>query len=989
MYALSIKENLTWNRKVQLLCFLCFLVVNSSFQSSTKEAKRAGSQSSPSNPPTPQPPLLRPEDPLPSPSVPSKSVPPELNQAIQEYQLQIERVIANYPGGSNRNSSLKNLRDYRGNFYEYFRNDILDALPHEVRQANGKKSILRRNQFGFSLTGPVKIPGIYDGRGKTFFSLIYEGTREKISRPFLADVPTSLQRVGDFSDLVDNAGQQIVIYDPNTTRANPNYDSSLPVSKSNLEYLRTAFPGNRIPVDRMDPVALEALSYYPYPNTNVGPFLRNNFFANGAETNTPNGTVLKFDHNLSYQQKLTWSGRISSGIDGPAPIFENPANPGDPKRKVRSRRGEFSHTVNISPNWINKFSVDSTYISLSVTDTLEEQFQTQFPIQLGLTGLHAGAFPRFDLAHLVDIGSRPRSLYSYRRARHRVSNSVSVSHKKHNVKFYGRMHWRQVNSFNAKNPSGRFNFSGQLTALPGINNTGNPFAQFLLGMADRAEQSIVLHPTYLRSEQYDFTVTDEYHLTPNVTWTFWLGAELKTARRENFDRQSSLDFNGLNPANGRPGILVFAGRNGRPRTFSPNQFNWEPGMGVALSPGGSRKNVIRANYALGSESFPLRTNGFASLGFNAEPLLISPNRQLEPALILRQGFPPVANPPNLSATAANDQRAGYFEPDVKLPSLHMWWLEIERDLSVFAIRLSYNGKRGTHLFMGAKIELNPIDPSFLRLRDKLNNLEFSQSLRPFPQFRSISSGHDYPAGSSSIHRGELRLDKRLSSGLSFTGAYSFSKSLDNIAERWFGPPQTSTNLQAEKAISSYDRTHRFRASYLYELPFGQGRRFSSSNTWINTLADGWRMSGMSIFRTGTPIQLRPLFNNTGRVAGSLRVNSIASVDPHVHKPSPFQWFNTAAFDQPPDFTLGDVSRNHPTLRNPGFWDLDMSLSKRVSLSEDWTLELFGEAFNALNHANLNKPDPVIGSIRNPNTNAGRIIGSSGGRIVQLGFRVSF
>ena len=149
------------------------------------------------------------------------------------------------------------------------------------------------------------------------------------------------------------------------------------------------------------------------------------------------------------------------------------------------------------------------------------------------------------------------------------------------------------------------------------------------------------------------------------------------------------------------------------------------------------------------------------------------------------------------------------------------------------------------------------------------------------------------------------------------------------------------------------------------------------------------MSGMSIFQSGTPIQLRPLFNNTGGVAESLRVNWVPGVDPHLKDRSPWLWFNPLAFEHPADFTLGNGSRYHPTLRNPSFWNLDMSLSKRLPVSEDWTLELIGEAFNALNHANLNRPDAFIGSLENPNSNAGRIIGSRGGRIVQLGLRVSF
>ena len=154
----------------------------------------------------------------------TSSMQKELEKALQEFRVQAERVSSTATGPGNGNGSRPKTRDYRGNLYEYLRNDALDALPHQVRQANGTKSVLRRNQFGFNLTGPVRIPWLYNNRDNTFFSATYEGTREKIARPYLANIPTVQQRAGDFSDLVDNAGEPIAIYDPLTTRPNPDFN---------------------------------------------------------------------------------------------------------------------------------------------------------------------------------------------------------------------------------------------------------------------------------------------------------------------------------------------------------------------------------------------------------------------------------------------------------------------------------------------------------------------------------------------------------------------------------------------------------------------------------------------------------------------------------------------------------------------------------------------------------------------------------------------
>jgi hypothetical protein len=113
------------------------------------------------------------------------------------------------------------------------------------------------------------------------------------------------------------------------------------------------------------------------------------------------------------------------------------------------------------------------------------------------------------------------------------------------------------------------------------------------------------------------------------------------------------------------------------------------------------------------------------------------------------------------------------------------------------------------------------------------------------------------------------------------------------------------------------------------------------------------------------------------------------VDPHVANPGPGLWFNPAAFVQPDNFTVGDTRRTHPTLRNPGGWNCDLTATKRVPVRGIGTLEMIASMFNALNHANWNDPDNRIGPASAPNVNAGRIIGSTGGRIVQLGLRLNF
>src|SRR5262249_38513989 len=155
------------------------------------------------------------------------------------------------------------------------------------------------------------------------------------------------------------------------------------------------------------------------------------------------------------------------------------------------------------------------------------------------------------------------------------------------------------------------------------------------------------------------------------------------------------------------------------------------------------------------------------------------------------------------------------DPTGTLPDYQSWRLEVERDLpGDFVIRLAYLGDKATHEYIGGGVELNPLDPQVLGFRDQLNDLDFNLSLRPYPQFLGISPGYAYPIGSSSVHRGNLRIEKRFSRGFSFSGSYVFSKSIDNILARLTyntfsqpfvstldgDSPQNSLNLKAEKSI---------------------------------------------------------------------------------------------------------------------------------------------------------------------------------------------
>lgn len=960
-----------------LIFAFCFVVLISMIRVGKAGGQNASDQKSDKTPA---------QNPKPTPAPARRQQPGELQKALNEFRIQMGQA----GGGRSRKPKAAGRQNrLAGRVYEYFRNDFLDAAPHEVKQRGGTKSLLRRNQYGFSVSGPVLAPRLYDGRGRTFFSLSFEGTRERIARSALFTVPTDKQRRGDFSDLVDNAGKPILIYDPATTRPNPNYDPSQPVSASNLQYLRDPFPNNVISENRIDPVARALVETYPKSNIAVGPFLSNNYWINSPFENLADGVIAKLDHRLAEKQQLSVNVNHSSGLRKSPEFFPGPGNSGSPSYEYENGGLALSDTFTASPRVVWTFRGSASY---SRTSSLESGAGRDYPKELGLSGLFSTYFPRFIFSGgYLSIGP-PTAVFRDRSYSYSGSSSVSISRDAHTFRLTTMATRSRVNSFNPSYPSGLFVFGSSISGLPGVVNTGNGFAQFLLGMTTRAEEGIVLHPSYYSKNFFDLNASDEYRLRPGLTVNFSLSLEVATPRIEKYDRQSTVSLDRINPANDRPGALIFAGRDGLGRALQPVTARWEPSVGVAINPWNDRSTIVRINYSLSYQDYPLYGRHFGTNGFNASPVFNSRNEQLEPVFLLRDGMPlNFQPPPLLDATAANGTDADYVDPSGLLPANRQWGLSVQRELPrSLALEARYTGWRGTHQFVDSFIRLNAVPVEHLRYRDQLYDDAFRNSLRPYPQYRNLDLGGVFPGGDVEGHALAVTLDQRLAGGLFGRFNYRLAKVMDNYSS---GAAQDSNNLRDEWSLSASDVTHSVQLSYTYELPFGKGKRLfnddDAMSRLMTSLLGGLSLSGLTTWRNGAPLIIRPLFNRTGGIVNNLRVNVVPGANPKAEEQSPQQWFNPAAFAQPGDFTLGNASRTHPSLRGPSDQFHHLSLTKRIELSGDTSLELVTEAFNFPNHANLNDPDTRIGPESSPNLNAGKIIGSTGGRVMQLGLRILF
>jgi len=904
---------------------------------------------------------------------PQEKRPSAIERAIQEFKIQTRNLGLRPESGWKGKRRRKRTSTWHGRLFWNFRNDFLDAVPHEVTQTGGDKGILRRNQYGFNISGPVVLPKIYDGGGRTFFSLSYEGMRETIGRSYLLTVPTMPERVGDFSQVVDKSGRLLPMYDPATTRENPAFDPGQKVSTNNLQYLRDPFPGNRMPDGRLDPVALDAMQYYPEPNVSIGPYFQNNYSIYSPEVNKADGMRGKLDQNIRDRHRLTFGFSFSNGLESPARYYSTIANPGRPDRSFRTRAGWLDHVFTISPSSVN------TLHFVAWTSTSESSADTD---------ASGRPFPRYTFKPYLSMG-RSSPLSRTARTHYEVSDGFAFRRGKHSLRLGGEWVWELTNSFWPQYPSGLFSFSRGLTSLPGIVNTGHAFGSFMLGLSRFAEESLVGNPSYFRKSRGEVAFRDEWEVQPGFTLYLGLTMGIDAPRLEKYNRQSTVDLATINPANGKPGALVFAGRDGRGRAFQPVMVRPEPSVSIAWSPRDNTKTVIRLSLRRSYSSIPLYAGQWGTQGFNGTPTYITENSQLEPAAVLREGLPkPLHPPPDLRPEAANDTVADLMYPGSRQPGYDYGRFSVERQLPASIIlTVGVNHTRGWDILAdndGANPNAIALDN--LQYRDLLNDESFRRSLRPYPQYQRFDVSELYPVGHYERTEGFVRLEKRTSQGLSLRAVYEFSKQMDDYRGDGL---QDYYHREKEWALTYYNDPHRLSLSYMYELPFGPNKRFLPSRGWLRYLVGGWAISGTTSYSSGDPIRLRADFNNTGGVVDTLYVNAVPGVDPHVEHRSPEQWFNPAAFINPPDFSIGNVSRAHPSLRNPPRQNHNLSVTKRISLASDRSLEFVGTAFNFLNHADWNRPDAEIGTAEAPNENAGKIIGSRGGRVVQLGLRLTF
>ncbi len=839
--------------------------------------------------------------------------------AVQEFQIQTANYSAEFgrSAGAVMNVSLKSGSNHvRGTASAFLRNDSFDArnaFDYHDRTGDGKADpdALRHNQYGATVGGPIL-------KNRTFYFLSVEATRIHTTESSLVTVPTLLERQGIF----DPRG--VVIRDPATGQP---------------------FPGNAIPRDRWDSVAAQLVGLWPSPN-----------FAGTTRANyssAPNHARDRYQYDVRADHSLSAADRMFvrlSRMDfhrerhGPLPPPAVGAVDNDMSRDENnglnlalSETHVFGSTlVNEARFGFNSLTTDKRPL---VGEFPNDRFGLRITSPDPVAGLARLTFGGGELGY-ASLGESPFNP-NFKVARtFQLLDNLSIMTGRHAIKLGADIRWIQSDIVGAPQTRGVFNFNGAFT--------GSSLGDFLLGMTNSRAFS-TLQRGALRERDYMFYVQDDWRVTSKMTINLGLRYELASPMFDTADRMTTLDISNF------PSVqVVRAGERGGSWSdralVQTDTNNWAPRVGFAFQPASLWTVQAAGGVFYGTpkaQAANLRlTNNWPH--YRDVTVLSTATRsagQLADGVDAGLLGSTTEMPGNLNWNVWAD--------DFRLPTIYQWNTSVQRQLgSSMVATVAYVGSSSYHLPRWYDINgADPGDPRTERQR------------RPIPQMGAIT--YRETTGLANYHGLDTTLEKRLSHGVQFSLAYTWSHSIDDVTEQFGGEGpviQDRHNLRLDKGNSGFDRRHRLAGSYIIESPFGAGRRWLQESGLLSAVLGGWQLTGIVSLQSGAHFDVS-IPNPRGRLgvtASNWRPDLVG--DPRVSNPGPDGWLNPAAFAVPqnPDGTyrFGNLGRN--SLAGPGYFNLDVGVLRDFRIGATRRLQVRWEVFNATNHPSYGLPNAILG-----------------------------
>jgi hypothetical protein len=825
--------------------------------------------------------------------------------------------------------------------------------------------------YAGSVGGPVYLPKVYNGKNRTFFYTVYEGSIGGDSATLLnPTVPLESWRSGDFSSLLPGT----VIYDPTTGQP---------------------FANNQIPATRINPVS-KALQdrFYPLPNFgNISTLVASNYREQKMKGwDIPKYWVVRGDHRLSDRDSIF--GRFTFTRGPVTPWEGNLPTIGQRIQRRDTRAGTVSWTRTINAQMVNEFRWGMNLNNNPLEGPVRGLEQAS---QLGLQGL-APDLP--DVGGMLKvrwqgIGLAPIEQIDWTNPGYRNHNEEFQEHfswfrGRHNLRLgfdMTRVEWDERAANDAL--FGALTFSSQYTGN-GIANQGHPYADFLLGIPTTAARA---YPP-MRSDRnrwtYDLFFTDEWKINQQLTLTLGARYELHNPWRENNDYLSIFDIgsgkvvvpdgalskvNPLYPTSFAPVIEAKdAGLPGR-TLLRRDRNNIAPRVGIAYRPSG-QETVIRAGYGIYFDPVP-RNLTMASMPFvlREEPYT---NPLQNPTVMLPRVYPDSAatKATGLSLPAA-------VNPDLKFPYSQQWNLTIERQQWDTGFRVSYIGTNTRQGDWAYNIN-SPLPDAQL----------FVNKTRMFPQYSSIMY---YTNGANHQYHGfTAAVERRMKHGLMVQSSWTWARDIYDLTSGQ--APENPFDRDRERAVSRSIPTHRMVNSYVYQLPFGKGKRWGANvSRYTDWAIGGWALSGVLTLQTGQfltpawsgqdPVGIA-FTGSTTPASVSLRPNVLRDPNLPVDQRTPGRWFDVGAFGPPAKGHFGSAAKG--IIEGPGINSWNMGLQKDFLFGERMPrVNLEITAVNMFNRPNYGNPGMNISQAASAGVITGLIGDDYRAREFRAGLRVEF
>jgi hypothetical protein len=892
--------------------------------------------------------------------------------------------------------------DFHGTAYEFLRNSALDANTWSNNRSGLKRPIFQRHQFGGNFSGPI-----WKSK-RIFFFGNYEGLRQGTPSTTTTNLPTDLERAGDFSDTRNSAGVLQTVYNPFSTRPNP----------SGAGYVRDAFPNNRVPASLLDPVAVKSVALYPAPNNPGDPFTHaRNYSATGKASATTDRADIRGD--WAVNDKYTMYARFSKAFrldNNPAPIWLNLDVTG-PIHRNRRYHITVGNTFVPDPTWVinvlaghgmwNEQQRSHTYGQTGAVIGLPASLVSQ---------LEAPTIPQLYVAGYSTISnSRDLALKS------RVDNlQVNVTKEKgaHSIKMgftvesnkqTGGAIWSAEFRFNRGMTSGP-------VATTDSSTSGNGIASMLLGTGS---SGTVQKPAQLATNRnyYGWYIQDTWRIGNRLTISPGLRYDIQKPGTERFNRYSNFHYDVANPLGQQVGMdlkggLVYLDENNR-HSWNTNYTDFAPRIGVSYKL--INKMVVRTGYGI---FYPIVLGGGDSTGFSVTtPWVTSSGGDgINPANLFRNPYPTGLITPMGSSQGLATQLglgAGSIQRDHPSGYMQNYSFDIQYEFTNrLLFEIGYVGNQGRRLKFGWGFNDNMLDPEYLKLGSYLDDrvpnpfygkftsgslttatIPRHRLMRRFPHFDSVNRNGDTPGGSSKFDAMLVKLTRQFSGGLMLLASYQWSKGIDNVAETEpsLGGAadgiRNSRNVAIERSLSAHDIPHAFTTSFVYDMPFGRGRKFGADmHRALDYVVGGWQAAGVVRLQSGMPVRMTaPSLISQYGFGTQLPDLADARLIP-VDNRAPERWFNTAAFKAPAPYMVGSAPRRVNELRADWMRHADLSLMKNFRFRERIRVQLRAEFFNITNTPQFGWPDTGFGS----NT-FGVVSGTMNlsPRNVQFGLKVDF